>query len=274
MSACTRYPDDEVVLRYVTSDLAEPELAAFEDHMFACDACLARVERYQMAQQSFAVRDLPAPPVVVGGTAHRQTAPSKPLVWWVLGAIAATVIAALAGLSPWLRPSDDETVHVAAQPAPVSPAAAAQAASAARPSTSALRVAVLAMVTPPPYLSLTTRAAGDSSFAVAMQAYSRADWLAASRALATLDAPDARFYKGIADLMRGDTAAAVEALQAARASAQQPYARESVFYLGKAALQRGDVAAAQTLFAEARDAKAGPDDEAARLLTELADADR
>jgi hypothetical protein len=74
--------------------------------------------------------------------------------------------------------------------------------------------------------------------------------------------------------MRGDTAAAVGALQAARASAQQPYARESVFYLGKAALQRGDVAAAQTLFAEARDAKAGPDGEAARLLTELVDADR
>ena len=91
MSACTRYPDDEVVLRYVTSDLAEPELAAFEDHMFACDACLARVERYQMAQQSLAGRDLPAPPTVVGGTAHRQASPVRPLTWWALGAIAANI---------------------------------------------------------------------------------------------------------------------------------------------------------------------------------------
>ena len=36
MSACTRYPDYEVVLRYVTRDLDEPETVAFEDHLFGC----------------------------------------------------------------------------------------------------------------------------------------------------------------------------------------------------------------------------------------------
>ena len=67
----------------------------------------------------------------------------------------------------------------------------------------------------------------------------------ASRDLAAIDTTEARFYKGIADLMRGDGPAAVAALGVVRASGQQPYARESQFYLGKAALQRGDVAAAQ-----------------------------
>ena len=57
---CTRYPDDDVVVRYVTSDLAEPERSSFEDHMFACDVCLERVERYQHAQEALATRELPS----------------------------------------------------------------------------------------------------------------------------------------------------------------------------------------------------------------------
>ena len=104
-----------------------------------------------------------------------------------------------------------------------------------------------------------------------MQAYTRADWAVASRELAAIDTTEARFYQGIADLMRGEGTAAVAALDAVRASGQQPYARESEFYLGKAALQRGDVAAARASFAAARDAGAGPAGEAARMLASLSE---
>jgi len=132
-------------------------------------------------------------------------------------------------------------------------------------------VAVLAMVTPPPYLSLTTRGEGPSSFATAMQGYTRANWAVASRELAAVDTTEARFYQGIADLMRGEGAAAIAALDKVRTSGQQPYARESLFYLGKAALQRGDVANARASFTAASEAGAGPAGEAARILASLSE---
>ena len=91
----------------------------------------------------------------------------------------------------------------------------------------------------------------------------------ASRTLREIDTPQARFYQGVADLMRGETATAVAALESVRTSARHPYARESLFYLGKAALQQGDVRKAREWFTAARDANAGPEREAARLLAEL-----
>lgn len=277
MSACTRYPDDDVVLRYVTSDLAEPESSAFEDHLFACDVCLAPVEHYQAAQQALTDRVQPALPTVVpaampadGGDA--AAVPARSLPWWALGAIAASLLVVLGGWSVWRgaprgAPVQDSSPRVAAltDPAPAPTPAAG-------PSSMALRVAVLAMVTPPPYLAITTRGvAGDRRFAAAMEAYTKADWPVASRALAGVDTAEARFYQGIADLMRGDAPGAISTLDAARTSGQQPYARESLFYLGKAALQRGDVVAARTALLAARSSGAGPKGEAARLLASLAE---
>ncbi|AMY08011.1 hypothetical protein LuPra_01199 [Luteitalea pratensis] len=265
MSACTRYPDDEVVLQYVTGDLDEPELVAFEDHLFACDPCLARVERYQAAQQVLGTREIASAPVVVASGGAPSVMPSRGLPWWAL-AIAASLLVGLAVSAVYLRQAPPEQVQ-----AQVALPSAPEARPAVGRSASALRVAVLAMVTPPPYLSLTTRGDGDSHFSAAMQAYSRADWPVASRELAAIDTTAARFYQGIADLMRGDGPAAVSALDAVRGSGQQPYARESLFYLGKAALQRGDVTAAQASFAAARDAGAGPAGEAARMLASLSE---
>lgn len=270
MNACTRYPDDDVVLRYVTSDLAEPELSAFEDHVFECDACLARVEHYQAAQQALTDRTLPAMPTVVSSSGGAATsAAARPLPWWMLGAIAASLLIVLAGWSMWpgtpVPDTAPATARVESAPAPVTTPAVG-------PSSMAVRVAVLAMVTPPPYLAITTRGeASDARFAAAMAAYAKADWPVASRELAGVDTPEARFYQGIADLMRGDAPGAITTLDAARASGQQPYARESLFYLGKAALQRGDVAAARTALLAANTSGAGPKGEAARLLASLAE---
>ena len=265
MSACTRYPDDEVVLQYVAGDLDEPELVAFEDHLFACDACLARVERYQAAQQALATREIPSAPVVVASNTARPASSSHAIPWWAL-AIAASLLVGLAVSAVYLRQAPAEQLQARTVPSPPPEPSPAVGSSA-----SALRVAVLAMVTPPPYLSLTTRGEGDSRFSAAMQSYTRTDWAVASRELAAIDTTEARFYQGIADLMRGEGHAAVAALDAVRASGQQPYARESLFYIGKAALQRGDVPAARRSFAAARDAGAGPAGEAARMLASLSE---
>ncbi len=269
MTDCTRYRDDEVALRYVTSDLAEPERTAFEDHLFACDACLTLVERYQAAQQDLSRRQLPSPPTVVLGP-DRRPVKARPLFrWMALGALAASLLVVFGGWSLWTPESEPRPPAVARDVKPLPPPAPVVGSSA-----SALGIAVLAMVTPPAYVTITTRGTSDTAFADAMQAYTRSDWPAASRGLAPLASPDARFYKGIADLMLGDPTGAMTSFESVRSSGRQPYARESLFYLGKAALQRGDVTAATSLLTEAREAGAGPDGEAEDLLTALAELER
>lgn len=270
MSACARYPDDDQILRYVTSDLDEPELTAFEDHLFGCDACLARVERYQAAQQALTGRALPDAPAVEAADGARTT---RPLPWWLLGAIAASLVMIAGGLWSWQRsPAAPQTQAPQAQTTQVpalTPPASAGAPANVRSSV-ALQVAVLAMVTPPPYLSITTRGEAPSArFDEAMRAYTGRDWVKAARLLATVDTPEARFYQGIADLMRGDATSAAGALAAARDSGAQPYARESLFYLGKAALQHGDVPHARDALTASRSAGASTATEADRLLASL-----
>jgi hypothetical protein len=275
MSACTRFPEDDQILRYVARDLDEPELSAFEDHLFECDACLARVERYQAAQQVLSERELPAAPTIVASSAdHGVSRSSRTLPYWLVGAIAASLIIAVAGLWSWQR------THLAQAPdapqvataTPPAPAAATPAPSNVRSST-ALQVAVLAMVTPPPYLSMTTRgeASAAERFSQGMEAYTRRDWTTAARLLVGVDTAEARFYQGVADLMRGDAASATRSLDAARTSGVQPYARESLFYLGKAALYHGDVPQARAAFTASRDAGASTAKEAVRLLASLAE---
>jgi len=266
MSACTRYPDEDQILRYVTSDLAESDLIVFEDHLFACDACLAQVQRYQAAQQVLERRTLPAMPTVVPiGLSGGGPTPPRQMPWWILGAVAASLVVA-GGLWSWQRAAAPPVQQVAVEAAPVEASSPSNVRNAA-----ALQVAVLAMVAPPPYLPMTTRGDGAASarFTKAMQAYTRADWVAASQALATVDTAEARFYEGIADLMRGEPSQATTPLDAARTSGVEPYARESVFYLGKAALQRGDVAQARRWFDAALAGNASTGREAARLLAAL-----
>ncbi|BCS31944.1 hypothetical protein TBR22_A11470 [Luteitalea sp. TBR-22] len=266
MSACTRFPDDAQVLRYVTSDLAEPELSAFEDHLFACDACLQRVERYQAAQAALASRDLPQGPVGVMVPFDDAPTPGRRRLWW-LGAVAALFVLAL-GAVVW-RPATPAPARVMATPDVPGGTDALAPPPVAR-GIDRLGIAALAMVTPPPYLPVTTRGGSDvAAFATAMDAYTRQDWTAASRGLAAIATPEAQFYKGIADLMRGEAADAIRAFEGTRDSGVQPYARESAFYLGKAALLRGDLAAARQQFVAAGASRATTAAQARRLVSAL-----
>ena len=103
MSACTRFPEDDQILRYVARDLGEPDLSAFEDHLFECDACLARVERYQAAQQVLADRELPAAPTIVSTSDVSAGRRPSMVPYWLIGAIAASLVAAAVGFWAWPR---------------------------------------------------------------------------------------------------------------------------------------------------------------------------
>ncbi len=279
MTACARYPDDDTLLQYVSGELTDPERSAFEDHLFACDACLERVERYQAARQALAARPLPVEPPAVTPTGA-DVPPDTQRPAWMWFAMAAVFLAGLAAVFMLARPgapptqaADGETRRVAGAGDTSRPATGNAAAPTSGHASPSLQLAVLAMVTPPPYVPLVTRSTDtdETRFAEGMEAYARGDWGGVTRALGNAESPRARFYLGIARLMRGDAAGATAALDAVRQSESQPYARESVFYLGKAELQRGDVPRARDWFSRARDANAGPDGEARRLLAELDD---
>lgn len=274
---CTRYPDDDLVMRYVTGDLAEPDQSTFEDHLFDCDTCLARVERYQAAQQVLAARELPSMPTVVA--MPTITRPPRRSAWWWLAAAAAVLVVVAAGLlqvrqrpAPVPQQAEQQSAPVPEAPVTDAPDGPATGEGSTPAAARSLQFAVLAMVTPPPYVALTTRGETPAvRFATGMEAYNRHDWAAAADALRDVDTPAARFYQGIADLMRGESADAASSLEAVRTSGVSPYARESAFYLGKAALQRSDVAAARAWFTTARQEGATTAKEAARLLTALDD---
>lgn len=271
MMACTRYPDDELVVRYVTSDLPESEQLVFEDHMFACDDCLARVELYQSAQQVLATTEAAPAGPPLPFPEKRPSPAGSGHAWWTYAAIAAALVV-VAGGTFWVqRRQIPAPAGVTARSTTPPAAAEPQATPAARRSPTALKVAVLAMVTPPPYLPMTVRSepSTDAAFDRGMDAYVQQDWPAAAEALTNVRGAAGRFYLGIAELMQGDAAAATAAFAQARSSGVQPYVRESTFYLAKAALRTGDVAKAREWLTAARAADAGPAKEAARLLAAL-----
>ena len=265
MSACTRYPDDEVVLQYVTGDLDEPELVAFEDHLFACDPCLARVERYQAAQQVLSTREIPSAPVVVasGGAPPRRPRPaaspggrsrSRPACSSRWRCRRSTCARRHPSRSRHGLPRHRRRQRRAP------PSAAVRARSGSRCSrwsrrrrTSRSRRAATATRASAPRCRPTRAPTGP---------WPRASWPPSRR-------PKPASIRGLPTSCAGTGPQRVAALDAVRASGQQPYARESLFYLGKAALQRGDVAAAQASFTAAREAGAGPAGEAARMLASL-----
>jgi cytoskeletal protein RodZ len=62
MTSCARYADVDIAERYVLGQMDESEQAAFEEHFFGCDPCLAEVQVLQQMQAA-----LKAPAAVAAG---------------------------------------------------------------------------------------------------------------------------------------------------------------------------------------------------------------
>lgn len=135
----------------------------------------------------------------------------------------------------------------------------------------------LAIVTPPPYVPLQTRGAGNTlaeSFAAAMTRYSAKDYAGAAEQLQPLaesspDAAHVQFFLGISQLMSHKPAAAIESLDRAAATGTAPFADEAHFYLAKAAMQTKNLTRAERELQIAVEREAGPAGEASTLLRDL-----
>ena len=162
---CETVQSENVVERYVLGQLSAAEQNAFEEHFFACDACL---EEVRLMQRSAG-----------GGEGRPRQMPSWKWIAW--GAAAALLLAGF-GLVEMSRPR--------------------QPAGTARPvvavdSPSELRL--LARIEAPRYIPANLRSGAgdrDEKFRAAMAKYTEGDYAAAAEELRGLDHAAARFYLG------------------------------------------------------------------------------
>jgi len=216
---------------YAASRLAEPEVEAFEQHLFACPACVDEVER------AIEIR---------GGlteSADSRAAPETrrlvPRLWWPwFSALAAAAVLLAVGTSVWLR-----------APQPQAPIRSGPATGLVQPaSPPGPSLSEIARVRPPVYLSKTLRGVEDEArtqFREAMQDYQRGEYRAAIPRLAAAvrldpEAPDIRFFLGICYLLTDQDDSAIDHLAKTVALGETPYLEEAHFYLAKAYLSKAE----------------------------------
>jgi tetratricopeptide (TPR) repeat protein len=278
---CPLRSGHDVAEAYVAGILSEAEQDAFEQHFFACPACLTRVQTLQDVADR--LRQLPVPAPL-----PRTPTPGWTAAPWLGLALAAGLVAAV-GL--WWRdgvaPAPDAPPVAAGpvsapNPAPVpappttQPGNPPSTAPGERPSRAAV-LTQLALVVPPRYVPLAVRG-GDApaagSFDAAMAHYVAGRHREAAAALRALGEdspadPGIAFFWGVSELVIGRPAVAREALTRAVSADIQPYADEAHFYLAKAYLAEGAVDQARTELRYAAAHDAGPEGEAPRLLAAL-----
>lgn len=260
---------------YVAGTLSESDQDAFEQHFFACAACLAHVQMLQEVKDG--LRERPAPPI-----AHRSPSPGWIAAPWLGLALAASLVAAFGW---WWQSGTVTGTPPAGPPVAVGPAAAPTPAPSQPPGTtepveSSKRRAVLtqlALVVPPRYVPLAVRSGSQpptGSFDAAMAHYVAGRHGEAAATLRTLSNsrptdPGIAFFWGISELVRGHPDAARKGLTRAVAAEVQPYADEAHFYLAKAYLAEDAVEPARTELRYAIAHEAGPEGEAQRLLAAI-----
>src|SRR5450432_1497930 len=88
---CEQVRSQDLVEKYVSGRLADPEMAAFEEHYFACDDCLAEV---QMGQAVAAAQPVKNSKIV---TMPLRGAVARPRWIYAAAAAAALVVVGLLG---------------------------------------------------------------------------------------------------------------------------------------------------------------------------------
>jgi tetratricopeptide (TPR) repeat protein len=252
---CAQIKREEVVERYLTGSLDPEERESFEEHYFACEQCFAALQVHRALQAELSasapqIRAMPAP----NPTAWRWTA--------AMVTAAVVILAVLGirwGMKPLLSPSAPPTQG--RQPGPAGPS-----------------LAELARFDPPSYTSAVLRGAQDEAmrkFRVAMKNYQRGDYaraISGLREAAKLNPKDAGalFFLGVSYLLSGQTDEGIAALQQSVALGNTPYLEEAHHYLAKAFLRKGDPAAARRELEEVVRLEGDHEDEARRLLQQLA----
>jgi hypothetical protein len=264
---------------YVAGTLSEAEQDAYEQHFFACSACLAHVQMLQDVKDG--VRDAPVSTAPVRAAA--ATIGATP---WLRLALAAGLVAAVAWW--WQGPGDpapEGPVADVRTPGASSPSSASAPAPTSTPPLAAPVeapsrrevLAQLALTVPPRYVPIAVRggaAPPAGTFDEAMAHYvagRHAEAASALRALseATPTDPGIAFFWGISALVTGRLDDAREGLTRAIAADVQPYEDEAHFYLAKVYLAEGAVDLARGELRYAVEHEAGPEGEAQRILAAL-----
>ena len=252
---CAHIKREEVVERYLTGSLGPQERESFEEHYFVCEQCFAALQAHRALQAELSasapqIRAMPAP----NPTAWR---------WAAAMATAAVVILAVLGIRWGMRlglsPPAPPTQTM--KPGPAGPS-----------------LAELARFDPPSYTPTVLRGAQDEAmrkFRGAMKHYQQGDYARAItglRAAAKLNPKDpaALFFLGVSHLLANQTDEGIAVLQQCVALGDTLYVEEVHYYLVKAFLRKGDLAAARRELEQVVRLEGDHEDEARRLLQQLA----
>ncbi|SRR5712691_8541630 len=236
---CKEVEEGEILEAYLLDRLSEAERDAFEQHYFACEACLAQLQTSLTMQEE--LRSQPSARTHAGSVFFRQ-------VWLWAPALAATVVLAV-GL--WRYSARQHpALQVSSAPPATSPHVSVQA---TPPSPPAASLEDLARVQPPPYNAVVLRGAEDeaqTTFHTAMQSYSKGDYARAIPGLRAAMKASPRtakftFYLGASYLLTGQNDAAIAALSKTIAFNDPLYSELAHYYLAKAYLGKKEVPAAE-----------------------------
>ena len=222
MTQCTGAPADRWLEEYVAGTLPEAEALRFEEHYFACPVCLAQVEALEAAagEVKGEVIDLPQ---VTG-----RPAVQGPARWaFLVGALAATIVAAFLGIRVWqhLTPPG----KAASQAPVVAPQRAAD-------------LAQMADRALPPFRATTVRGESKSGrFDAGMRAYAAGNCPAAIDALARVPAASeratvARFYAAACRMKLADYAGAAQGFKAIAEAGDSAFQEAAMYYLAQTEL--------------------------------------
>jgi len=252
---CAQIKREEVVERYLTGSLGPQERESFEEHYFACEQCFAALQAHRalQAELSASARQIRA--------THTSSRIRMRLT--IAMAAAAVVILGFFGVRWGLKPDS-------APPAPPIQAA--------KSNTAGPSLAALARFDPPTYSPTVLRGNQDKAmreFRLAMKRYQQGDYanaVAALRAAVKLNPkdPGPLFFLGVSHLLANQTDDGIAVLQQCIALGDTPYLEESHYFLAKAFLRKGDAAAARRELEELVRLKGDHEDEAQRLLQQLA----
>ena len=253
---CRQIKLEAMMERYLLGQLDESEQEALEQHYFECPHCLQELETRRILREELARHEVKI-------RAERASVRGVRKWFWApaLAGVAAAIVLAF-----WLWPGSTST-------APILTTAQAPVTVPDNPALSSL-----AEVEPPAYIPMILRGSTDEGkrrFKEAMTRYKEGDCAAVLpglRQTVRLDPtlPEANFYLGACYLLLGKDKEAMASLNKTVSLGDTPYLEDAHFYLAKAQLRSRDLAAAQRELEKVVSLKGDRENEARRLLQQLA----
>ena len=280
---CQQVRNPDLVEKYVTGQLPEQEMSAFEEHYFGCDDCLAAVQLGQAINLGAGkpAKVIQMPVRNAGGTKRWM---------YPLAAAAAVVVVTAVG---WRFLAKHPSEHIIARQnpsAPVqdpSPAVISKSLKPTQPERQLLASVVdLGAVEPLTYRSSVMRGNSEDSsekFERAMEWYSKRDYRRTAAGLLSIPVgvpgsgkveehindAGVQLYLGISQLMLNQNDDAIRSFRRAASYGDTPYLESAEFFLTKGLIRQGQYPAAADQLRRVVRLKGDRQAEAQQLLEQL-----